>query len=118
LKYKEDGLVAFTTFHQSFGYEEFIEGIRPVISVEENGESGRDIEYEVHDGIFKAFCDKAGTPIGIVDGTNVDFGFGKNPSIWKVSLEGTGDNPTRTECLTNGHIRIGYDSYGEFPPDT
>lgn len=116
LKYKEDGLVAFTTFHQSFGYEEFIEGIRPVVSAEENSETGRDIEYEVHDGIFKAFCDTAGTPIG--GGTSVDLGFGKNPSVWKVSLEGTGDNPTRTECLENNHIRIGYDSYGETPPDT
>lgn len=116
LKYKEDGLVAFTTFHQSFGYEEFIEGIRPVVSAEENAETGRDIEYEVHDGIFKSFCDKAGTPIS--GGTSVDLGFGKNPSVWKVSLEGTGDNPTRTECLKNNHIRIGYDSYGETPPDT
>ena len=115
LKYKEDGLVAFTTFHQSFGYEEFIEGIRPVVSAEENAETGRDIEYEVHDGIFKSFCDKAGTPIS--GGTSVDLGFGKNPSVWKVSLEGTGDNPTRTECLKNNHIRIGYDSYGETPPD-
>ena len=116
LKYKEDGLIAFTTFHQSFGYEEFIEGIRPVVSAEENAETGRDIEYEVHDGIFKSFCDKAGTPIG--GGTSVDLGFGKNPSVWKVSLEGSGDNPTRTECLNNNHVRIGYDSYGETPPDT
>ena len=59
LKYKDNGLVAFTTFHQSFGYEEFIEGIRPVVSSEENAEAGREIEYEVHDGIFKSFCDKA-----------------------------------------------------------
>jgi hypothetical protein len=105
LKHKEDGLVAFTTFHQSFGYEEFIEGIRPVVSAEENAETGRDIEYEVHDGIFKSFCDKAGT--------SVDLGIGKSPSVWKVSLEGTGDNPTRTECMDNNHIRIGWDGYGE-----
>jgi 5-methylcytosine-specific restriction protein B len=111
LKYKEDGLVAFTTFHQSFGYEEFIEWIRPVVSAEENAETGRDIEYEVHDGIFKSFCDKAGTPIG--GGTSVDLGIGKSPSVWKVSLEGTGDNPTRTECMDNNHIRIGWDGYGE-----
>ena len=116
LKYKEDGLVAFTTFHQSFGYEEFIEGIRPVVSSEDKAESGREIEYEVHDGIFKAFCDKAGTPIG--SGASVDLGIGKNPTVWKVSLEGTGDNPTRTECFANNHIRIGYDSYGETPPDS
>lgn len=116
LKYKEDGLVAFTTFHQSFGYEEFIEGIRPVVSSEDKAESGREIEYEVHDGVFKAFCDKAGMPVG--SGASVDLGIGKRPSVWKVSLEGTGDNPTRTECFTNNHIRIGYDSYGETPPDT
>lgn len=116
LKYKEDGLVAFTTFHQSFGYEEFIEGIRPVVSSEDKAESGREIEYEVHDGIFKAFCDKAGTPIG--SGASVDLGIGKSPTVWKVSLEGTGDNPTRTECFANSHIRIGYDSYGETPPDS
>lgn len=111
LKYKEDGLVAFTTFHQSFGYEEFIEGIRPVVSTEDKAESGLEIEYEIHDGIFKEFCDKAGTPIG--NGKNVDLGIGKSPSVWKVSLEGTGDNPTRTECMDNNHIRIGWDGYGE-----
>ncbi|GAB6274656.1 MAG: hypothetical protein STSR0004_15200 [Peptococcaceae bacterium] len=111
LKYKDDGLIAFTTFHQSYGYEEFIEGIRPVVSSEEKAETGREIEYEVHDGIFKAFCDKAGTPIG--GGTSVDLGIGKSPTVWKVSLEGTGDNPTRTECMENNHIRIGWDGYGE-----
>lgn len=111
LKYTDDGLVAFTTFHQSFGYEEFIEGIRPIVSLEENAEAGREIEYKFHDGIFKSFCDKAGTPIG--GGTSVDLGIGRSPSVWKVSLEGTGDNPTRSECLDNDHIRIGWDGYGE-----
>ena len=116
LKYKDDGLIAFTTFHQSFGYEEFIEGIRPVVSSEGNAESVSKIEYEVHDGIFKAFCDKAGTPIG--GGTSVDLGIGKSPTVWKVSLEGTVDNPTRTECMQNNHIRIGWDDYGETISDT
>lgn len=116
LKYKDDGLIAFTTFHQSFGYEEFIEGIRPVVSSEENAETGLEIEYEIRDGIFKAFCDKAGAPI--VDGASVDLGIGKNPTVWKISLEGTGDNPTRTECMKNNHIRIGWDSYGEIISDS
>ena len=111
LKYKEAGLVAFTTFHQSFGYEEFIEGIRPVVFSEEKTDSGQEIEYEVHDGIFKSFCDKAGTPIG--SEASVDLGIGKNPTVWKVSLEGTGDNLTRTECMENNHIRIGWGIYGE-----
>jgi 5-methylcytosine-specific restriction protein B len=116
LKYKDDGLIAFTTFHQSFGYEEFIEGIRPVVTSDENSNDDRNIKYEVRDGIFKAFCDKAGTPIG--SGRDLDLGLGKAPNIWKVSLEGTGDNPTRTECMENNHIRIGWDRYGETITDT
>jgi 5-methylcytosine-specific restriction protein B len=115
LKYKEDGLIAFTTFHQSFGYEEFIEGIRPVVVSDDNADTGGEIEYEVHDGVFKAFCDKAGTPLS--SGKDIDLGIGKNPEVWKVSLEGTGDNPTRTECLANNHIRIGWDEYGEIISD-
>ncbi len=111
LKYKDDGLIAFTTFHQSFSYEEFIEGIRPVVLSEEKSELASEIEYEVHDGIFKAFCDKAGTPVR--NGTSVDLGLGKNPAVWKVSLEGTGENPTRSECMEKGHIRIGWDEHGE-----
>jgi len=48
----KDGLINFTTFHQSMDYEEFIEGLRPT---PENG----NIAYEVEDGIFKRMCNKA-----------------------------------------------------------
>lgn len=58
-KYKDDGLVQFTTFHQSFSYEEFIEGIRPVLQSEDSSELTREIEYEVHSGLFKEFCNSA-----------------------------------------------------------
>lgn len=108
--YKDQGLVAFTTFHQSYSYEEFIEGIRPVLLSEENSDSKNDVEYELRSGLFKAFCDQAGTPL---KSQSEDLGIGKNPNVWKVSLEGTGDNPTRTESLKNDHIRIGWDQYGK-----
>lgn len=41
------------TFHQSYSYEDFVEGIRP-----QTTESGS-ISYEVRDGLFKAFCRRA-----------------------------------------------------------
>lgn len=107
--YKNEGLIEFTTFHQSYGYEEFIEGIRPVMDNIDDEQT--DIQYQISSGLFKSFCDKAGRPI--LRQAKVDIGLNSAPVIWKVSLEGTGDNATRKECMDNGHIRVGYDSYGK-----
>lgn len=106
-KYKESGRIAFTTFHQSYGYEEFIEGIKPQMS---EGEVESDLDYSVEPGIFKEFCEKACTP---VQGDENNYGLNKSPVVWKVSLSGSYDNPIREECLKNNHIRIGWDSYGK-----
>lgn len=110
-RYKSQERIAFTTFHQSYGYEEFIEGIRPDTAGEEQEGSG-EIRYCVQAGLFKAFCEKADRPAAVRTGA-LDLGIRENPTVWKVSLEGTGDNPTRAECLEKDHIRIGWDDYGK-----
>lgn len=113
--YKNDGLIEFTTFHQSYGYEEFIEGIKPIL--ENDADEQGDVKYTIEDGLFKAFCNKSSVPVA--KKANRELGLNKTPTIWKVSLWSTGDNPTRTECLENGHIRIGWDDYGaEITEDT
>ncbi|MCV3446409.1 AAA family ATPase [Campylobacter lari] len=55
-EYVKNRQIVFTTFHQSYGYEEFVEGIKPRINSEENS---KEIEYEIKDGIFKELCKKA-----------------------------------------------------------
>ena len=47
---KNDGQIEFVTFHQSYSYEEFVEGIRPVLGTEESDTST--IQYKITNGIF------------------------------------------------------------------
>ncbi|WP_314990837.1 AAA family ATPase [uncultured Campylobacter sp.] len=48
----------FITFHQSYGYEEFIEGIRPKID-DKNENEDKEITYEIAKGIFYQCCEEA-----------------------------------------------------------
>lgn len=49
---KQDGQIRFLTFHQSFGYEEFVEGLK---ASSDNGS----ISYDVEDGVFKQIVTEA-----------------------------------------------------------
>lgn len=48
---------SFVTFHQSYGYEEFIEGLRPLL-LDGDAESN-ELRYKIRPGVFKDLCDKA-----------------------------------------------------------
>lgn len=52
-QYKEQGQIKFVTFHQSFSYEDFVEGIRA-----ETDEHGS-LTYNVKSGVFKEICEDA-----------------------------------------------------------
>ncbi|MGB5794113.1 DUF4357 domain-containing protein, partial [Poseidonibacter sp.] len=58
-EYKESGQIEFITFHQSYGYEEFVEGIRAIPIGEKGNEDGKEMIYSIVDGIFKTFSKKA-----------------------------------------------------------
>ena len=99
---KTEKRIAFTTFHQSLDYEDWIEGLRPFVN--ENNQ----VTYEIESGIFKKLCEEAERPVV----KDKQVGISDNAVIWKVSLAGTGDNDVRRECMENNHIRIGWDGYG------
>lgn len=99
---KQEKRIAFTTFHQSMDYEDWIEGIRPLVN------DNNQITYEVEKGIFKQLCEDAERPVV----KDKQAGIADNAVVWKVSLMGTGHNPVRTDCMENNYIRIGWDEYG------
>jgi 5-methylcytosine-specific restriction protein B len=50
---KQEGRITFVTFHPSYTYEDFVEGIKP------RSTTAGEIAYDVVDGVFKQFCKKA-----------------------------------------------------------
>jgi len=96
--------VKFVTFHQSFGYEDFIEGFRP------NDEG----DIELIDGIFKEITNQAKEKnISIHLGNELQEKLGlikDKPTIWKISLGERGE--IKEKCFENNYIRIGWDKYG------
>lgn len=102
---KKEGRIAFTTFHQSYGYEEFIEGIKPIVDEEK-----KDIGYTIEAGIFKKFCYTASKKAIIATEDMPDV---SNAKVWCVLLDGGGVSNLKKECFQNGNIRIGWDKAPE-----
>ena len=95
----------FVQFHPSYDYTDFVEGLRPIKDSSDN------ISFRRQDGIFKAFCKQAILTETADADTLSDIN--DNPTVWKVSLGGTYDNPIRKDCLNNSYIRIGWHEYGD-----
>lgn len=98
------GQVRFTTFHQSFSYEDFVEGLRAELD-----EDSKQLNYYIEDGIFKLLCNAAReNPV-----STSDIGVSQKPRIWKISIDRAGNSTTRNYCLTSGEARIGWGHVGD-----
>lgn len=110
------GLVAndravFCTFHPAFDYEDFVEGWKP----EQTEEKEDGMRLRLQDGIFKKICKSAiaDNQTFTLDSQIPSLSIKPNAQVWKFSLQQTGENPLRSDCLKEGRIRIGWEEYGE-----
>jgi hypothetical protein len=115
-RYKENNVASMITFHQSFAYEDFIEGIKPTMEEESIESGGKDlIQYQIVDGIFKQLCIDA-RAINQIDSTsNIDVYIApeilENKSFHKISLGNTLDdsgNSVYSYCKENNCIALGW----------
>lgn len=102
---QKDKRFGFVQFHPSYDYTDFVEGLRPV------KDTMGGVGFKRQDGVFKAFCKQA--ILSETTDAETLSGINDNPTVWKVSLGGTYENPIRTDCLENGYIRIGWHDYGD-----
>ena len=107
----EQGRVRFVTFHQSFSYEDFVEGIRAVTDdVQEDGESPGGLAYRVEAGVFKRICDDAKRD----KVSEAQVGIRPDATVWKMSIEeAASDGVTRNYCFNHGEARIGWENAGD-----
>lgn len=97
-RYVENGQIVFTTFHQSYGYEEFIEGYR----------AQKDGSFKLEDGIFKDLSKRAKQR----EKLTIEYDFNENGiNVFKLSLGNTQNDEGEIiydYCIQNDTISIGY----------
>lgn len=105
-----EGRVKFITFHQSYSYEEFIEGIRPQIDEDESEENNSGIKYKVEDGILKQMANLASMQVLRADKSiNGIESISEKSRIWKISLGSRNkDLNIYNQCKQNNDIAIGW----------
>lgn len=99
----------FVTFHQSFGYEEFVEGLRPHVN------AAGQVSYSIRPGVFREACNAARLRQLITPGLN-----GRplrERTLWKMSL-GSSQTDEGTKvfqyCLKNQCILLGWGDEFDF----
>lgn len=104
----EQDRIRFVTFHQSFSYEDFVEGVRATTD-EANGQ----LRYEVVDGVFKSLCEAAAAKVTQQAEAPTEIGPRR---IWKMSLGNTlgEDASIFQECLAGGYVLLGYGGATDF----
>ena len=104
----KEGRVEFITFHQSYGYEEFVEGLRPDTGGDEaDGEAGPGFRLVATEGVLKRIAERARK---VAEETDRAFELADR-RIFKMSLGDPADPEQQGifgECIANDYVVLGY----------
>ena len=99
--------ISFVSFHQSFSYEEFIEGIRPRLT----GQAGSEQEqliYEIEDGLFKRICSLARLAVDDLQRPKSLAVELTGKKFYKMSVGGKYDPQVESFCFENEYLALGW----------
>jgi hypothetical protein len=105
-----EGRIEFVTFHQSFSYEEFVEGLRPTTGSEQEGDdegagTSGGFSLKPHAGVFKIISERARLDTGDAPAKRLD----RSRPIYKIALGQRGSQESRIrEGLDGGLIHLGW----------
>ncbi|MCE7028100.1 AAA family ATPase [Jiella avicenniae] len=106
----KEGRIEFVTFHQSFSYEDFVEGLRPTTTANQEGDdedasTSGGFSLDPHDGVFKVISEKARLDTGDAPAKRLD----RSRSIYKIALGQRDSQEDRIrEGLDSGLIHLGW----------
>ena len=105
-----EGRIEFVTFHQSFAYEDFVEGLRPTTEVEREGDEGTErisggFSLKPHSGVFKIISERARLDTGDAPTKRLD----RSRPVYKIALGRRGSEEDRIlEGLDGDLIHLGW----------
>ena len=110
------GQIAFCTFHQSFSYEDFVEGIKPKTT------DTKSVYYDTEPGVFKRICqlaDSNNSTVKVIKEGKLSWDEDqfKKASFYKLSLGALynpNDKPIYEYCRDNSYIAIGFGQENDF----
>lgn len=104
------GRIGFVTFHQSYSYEEFVEGLRPDTGNlgDDGAAAGAGFSLRPHDGVFKQIANLAAENRGRAvasDGPVID----RTQKVFKMSLGRAGvEDHVYEAAIEGGYVVLGW----------
>jgi hypothetical protein len=100
--------ISFVTFHQSYAYEDFVEGLRPETGSGDGDEGGPGFSLRPRPGVFRRIADLARDNRGHAVRAPL---FEHRPAVWKMSLGRSNQEEGARffkDALEGGYVLLGW----------